>query len=94
MSTVVYIDKNGDLHGLSDKIFDLLADLGERSVRRVSNIEFNHELQLWEALDMEGNLIGTHRERDRLIEIEREYLNNKLEKEYGSKKSSETSGTA
>jgi hypothetical protein len=85
MRSVVYIDKNGDLSGLSCSVFDHLADLGERSVQRVSNIEFNHTLQLWEALDMEGNLIGTHRERDRLIEIEREYLNNKIEKVYAEK---------
>ena len=86
MNSVIYIDSEGNISGLSDNLFDKLAALGERAVQRVSNIEFNHELQLWEAVDLEGNIIGTDKSRSKLIEIEREYLNNKIEKGYAENK--------
>ena len=91
MNSVIYIDNEGNISGLSDNLFDKLAALGKRAVQRVSNIEFNHDTQMWEAEDLEGNLIGTHTCRNTLIEIEREYLNNKIEESYGSKESSQKS---
>jgi len=86
MDSVIYIDNEGNISGLSDNLFDKLAALGKRAVQRVSNIEFNHELQMWEATDLEGNNIGLHECRSKLIEIEREYLNNKIEKGYAENK--------
>jgi hypothetical protein len=86
MTSVVYIDNEGNISGLSDNIFDKLAALGNRAVQRVSNIEFNHDLQVWEATDLNGNIIGTHQLRSSLIQIEREYLNNLIEKSYEQNK--------
>jgi len=83
MRSVIYIDKEGNLSGLSDNLFDKLAALGRRAVMRVSNIEFNSRIQKWQAVDLDGNIIGTHEFRDKLIEIERDYLNTKIEEDYG-----------
>jgi hypothetical protein len=83
MRSVIYIDKEGNLSGLSDNLFDKLAALGRRAVQRVSNIEFNPRIQKWQAVDLDGNIIGVHEFRDKLIEIERDYLNTKIEEDYG-----------
>jgi hypothetical protein len=84
MRSVIYIDSEGNLTGLSDNLFDKLATLGQRVVKRVSNIEFNTRIQMWEAKDLKGNVIGTHQFREKLIEIERDYLNKQIENNYGA----------
>lgn len=87
MTETLYVDEEGNICGLSGKIFDSV-DLGPRQVCRVSNIEFNHKLQLWEALDMEGSTIAVHRDRASLVEIEKEHLNKKIEKNYAQNQNS------
>jgi hypothetical protein len=81
MTETIYVDAEGCVCGLGGRILDHLA-LGPCKVSRVSNIEFNHDLQLWEAVDMEGSTIAVHRDRASLVEIEKEYLNNKIETVY------------
>lgn len=81
----VYIDANGDIHGLNGFILDNL-DVGPKAVSRVSNIEFNHFMQLWEAIDADGNLIGRSSSRTALVDLEKDYLNNKIEANYASNK--------
>jgi hypothetical protein len=85
MSTTVYIDLEGNIKGLSDGFFDKLEDMGHKQVERVSDIEFDHALQLWEARTSAGLLIGRHKERAALIEIERKYLNSQIEAEASAK---------
>lgn len=87
MTETVYIDANGDIYGLNGFILDNV-DLGSKTVSRVSNIEFNHSLQLWEAVDSSGNLIGRNSSRAALIDLEKDYLNNKIEANYASNKNS------
>lgn len=82
MNTVVYIDLEGNVSGLSDTFFDKLRNLGQKQVERVSEIEFNHTRQEWEARTSAGLLIGTHKERGKLIELEREFLNTQIEKNF------------
>ncbi len=84
MTTTIYIDKNGNISGLSDSFFDRLNPLGQKQVQRVSDIEYNHELQQWEARTHAGFLIGRHGERDKLIAMEREYLNQKIETHFNA----------
>jgi len=81
MTETLYIDLEGHICGLSGKIFDAL-DIGPRKVSRVSNIEFNHDLQLWEAVDSEGGTIANNKDRAALIEMEKAYLNKKIETDY------------
>lgn len=84
MNTVVYIDLEGHVSGLSDTFFDKLRNLGQKQVERVSEIEFNHTRQEWEARTSAGLLIGAHKERGKLIELEREYLNAQIEKNFNA----------
>jgi hypothetical protein len=82
MNTVVYIDLEGDVTGLSDSFLDKLKSLGKKTVERVSNIEFNHVLQQWEARTTAGLFIGRSDERETLIALERHYLNSQIEKKF------------
>jgi hypothetical protein len=82
MKTVVYIDLEGNISGLSDSFFDKLKDLGKKEVERVSDIEFNHVLQQWEARTTAGLFIGRGTEREVLISLERHYLNSQIEKKF------------
>lgn len=87
MKSVIYIDNDGNFVGLSDSLFDKLASLGyRREVKRVSDIEFNHDKQLWEATTRDGVVIGQHQFRETLIELEREYLNKQIEENYAQNK--------
>jgi hypothetical protein len=85
MIETVYIDSEGSICGLNGYILDNL-DLGEKSVYRVSNIEFNHALQLWEAVDNCGKVIGRNSSRTSLVELEKEYLNKRIEENYAKNK--------
>jgi hypothetical protein len=51
MTSVIYVDKNGDIMGLADDLIDSLK-LGSKVVQRVSNVEFDHTQQLWVAADL------------------------------------------
>ena len=85
MTETIYINSNGDLLGLNGYILDNLS-IGPKKVSRVSEIEFNHSLQLWEAVDGDGNIIGRDTSRQTLVEKEKDYLNNKIEKLYEENK--------
>lgn len=78
MATVVYIDNQGNLSGLADDTLDKLT-LGPKTVERVSNVEFDHVLQCWVATDMHGVLIASHPVRSVVIDMERTYLNKRIE---------------
>lgn len=78
MSTKIYIDNDGNIHGLADDTIDKL-EIGEKKVQRVSNIEFDHKAQVWVATDLDDNVIAFHPVRSRVIEMERAYFNNQLE---------------
>jgi hypothetical protein len=85
MTETLYIDADGDLQGLNGFILDNI-EIGPKVVSRVSNIEFNHFHQLWEAIDTDGNLIGRSSSRATLVDLEKDYLNNKIEANYASNK--------
>ena len=82
MKSVIYIDKNGDLKGLSDDLFDKLTNIGTKFVHRVSDIEFDHDQQVWVATDMSGAVIASSPIRSAVISAEREFLNKKIERQF------------
>jgi hypothetical protein len=88
MRETLYIGHDGEICGLSNSLFDKLGTLGPKVVSRVSNIEFNHTLQMWEAIDTDENLIGRSTSREALIELEKEYLNRTIEESYEKNKNS------
>ena len=58
-----------------------LADLGPRTTRRVSRVEFNSSTNLWEVLDPTDQAAEpkfTHENYDRCLRWEAEYFNAKL----------------
>jgi hypothetical protein len=78
MRSVIYINKDGGIVGLADDIIDGLK-LGEKTVERVSNVEFDHTQQLWVATDLFGSVIASDPVRSRVIDLEREYFNSMIE---------------
>lgn len=76
--TFIYIDNEGNLTGLADDYIDKL-NMGHKEVKRVSDVEFDHASQQWEAVDNAGKLIATHPIRSEVIELERKYFNNQIE---------------
>lgn len=77
--TTFYIDNDGNLSGLADDTLDKFTTLGKKRVERVSNVEFNHDKQHWEATSMIGAAIASHPVRSEVIRLEREYLNRCIE---------------
>ena len=82
MPTVIYIDKNGNLSGLADDTLDRLTTLGNKTVERISNIEYDHKQAEWVAEDMQGHPIASHVIRGKVIELERDFLNRQIEAEF------------
>ena len=82
MSTTIYIDRDGNIQGLADDFIDKLDNLGPKYVERVSNIEFDHKLQVWVAKDTSDNEIASDTGRSNVIVKEREYFNRCLEEAF------------
>lgn len=52
--------------------------LGPLTVRRASNVEFNHVTQHWEATTPEGELIASGPSRDQVIKDEVKVIESRL----------------
>lgn len=59
-----------------DRLRDLA--LGPLEVTRASNVEFNHELQQWEARTPTGELIASGPNRDEVIREEVKVIESRL----------------
>lgn len=79
MISQIYIDKEGNLSGLADDTIDRLHHMGTKQVKRVSNVEFNHEHQCWTATDLNGVVIAEGKVRSDVIAAERAHLNKLIE---------------
>jgi hypothetical protein len=84
MPTTIYIDNEGNIVGLADDFIDKLDTLGVKHVERVSNIEFDHAMQVWVAKDVYDNEIASDNVRSRVIDKERKYFNKCLEDVFSS----------
>lgn len=84
MPTTIYIDRDGNIKGLADDFIDKLDNLGTKYVERVSNIEFDHKLQVWVARDVADQEIASDSVRSNVIAKEREYFNKCLEDTFSS----------
>jgi hypothetical protein len=80
--TSIYIDLEGNLQGLADDTFDRIQSMGQKFVERVSNVEYDHTHECWVATDMDGNVIANNPIRTNVIEMERLYLNKKIERSF------------
>jgi hypothetical protein len=80
--TTIYIDLEGNLQGLADDTLDRLHSLGHKLVERVSNVEYDHNHECWVATDMDGQVIAKNPIRTNVINMEREYLNRKIERSF------------
>jgi hypothetical protein len=84
MKSIVYIDNHGNISGLADDVVDRLYSLGKKRISRVSNVEFDHEEQLWVATDLNGRAIASSPIRSEVIDMERDYLNKKIEESFAT----------
>lgn len=77
----IFITKEGNVISLCDDIIDNIPSLGKKTIKRETNIEFNNDSQLWEIIDLTGNVIGTNARRDRAIELEIKLVNERIKNE-------------
>ena len=71
------IDAAGDVNAVySDRLTKLA--LGPMRVERASNVEFNHEKQVWEAKTPAGELIASGANRDEVIREEVRVIESRL----------------
>jgi len=82
MSSVIYIDNEGNVSGLADDVLDKLGSLGPRTIKRISNVEFDAVADCWVAIDLKGDVIATHPIRSKVIAAERKHLNKKIEEAF------------
>ena len=62
-----------------DRFAPLLEALGIPNIKRATNVEFNNETQLWEAIHLEtGVLIASGVNRNEVIAAEVKWLEEKL----------------
>ena len=67
----------------SDKLRDVLPGK-DAKVRRATEVEFNHELGLWEAKDLRsGRIIASGPKRDDVIKTEVELLEKEMSTDNG-----------
>ena len=71
------VEQDGSVRAVySDKIKKM--NLGKLTVTRASNVEFNDETQLWEAVTPGGELIASGPSRDEVIRQEVEVIESRL----------------
>ena len=64
------IDDNGDISCLWTDEVNLFSIGRVTNVRKVSNIEFNENIQQWEVADLNGKILHTNPSREVAIEWE------------------------
>ena len=75
--TVIVI-QNGTVRALAGGPLSL-ADLGKRSTRRVSHIEFDTTTDLWRVTDIDtGDVLFNHPDYDAALQWERDEFNRRL----------------
>lgn len=62
----------------SDPAFAALRGLGESKIRRISNVEFNHQTGKWEVLGLDGALLHEDPSRDEAIRWEVRHFEERL----------------
>lgn len=67
---ILEIDSDGNLHGLYTDQIDLFEIGKITNVRKASNVEFNEDLQVWEVISLDGQVLFTHTSREKAIEEE------------------------
>ena len=76
------IAQNGDISGLYNDLLTGIA--GNKTIERFSNVEFNSDIQKWVITIEQGkykgcSLVKTFSERNKAIEHEIDFFNNKGE---------------
>jgi hypothetical protein len=84
MTSVIYIDNQGNIRGLANDILDKLSSLGPKKVNRVSNVEFDENSQCWVAIGLSGETIAAGKSRSEVIAAEQAFFNTEIEKEFAT----------
>lgn len=78
MTEAVLVIHNGTVRGLAGGPLSL-AELGKRTTRRVSHIEFDAATDLWRVTDIDtGTVLYTHPDYDHALAWERDEFNRRL----------------
>ncbi len=78
--TKIFIGSNGEVHLVyNDKVASAID--GTKEVTRASNVEFNHNKQLWEATTPDGVLLCSDQSRDACLQEEVRIVENNLQEQ-------------
>ena len=73
MSAVLTFKRSGMVFGIYTEAIPLKR-LGVLKINRLTEIEFNDSTQEWEAKDMAGTLLFSHRSRQRCLAWEHQHF--------------------
>jgi hypothetical protein len=73
MASKLVIRRGIVLSVYDDRLLPLYEAIGVRTITRASEVEFNHDTRLWEAIS-EGRVIASGAVRSEVIKREIEYL--------------------
>ena len=75
MSAVLTFKPTGMVFGIYTEAIPL-KEIGALKINRMTEIEFNNATQEWEAKDMAGTVLFSHRSRQACVEWEHQEFNN------------------
>ena len=70
MKVVLDIDPTGNVHCLYTDQIDLFSVGLVTNIRKASNVEFNEELQVWQVISLDGEVLYSNSNREATIEWE------------------------
>jgi len=73
MSAVLTFKPSGMVFGIYTEAIPL-TEIGALKINRLTEIEFNDSTQEWEAKDMAGTLLFSHRSRQRCLKWEHQHF--------------------
>lgn len=80
----ILLTKEGNVVALCDNIIENVS-LGVKTIKRAADVEFDNELQVWQIISPDGEVLGSHPRRDEAIKMEIQIMNAKIKKEHSGK---------
>lgn len=78
MMAKIFVRSDGSIEGVYSEVFvPIIASSAEVSVERLSRVEFNPELKLWEVILPDGTVIHRNISRKEAIKFEVAFFENR-----------------
>lgn len=74
----IFVTKEGNVITLCDNKIDNNPDLGDKTIKRAADVEFNNARQVWEIIAPDGTILGEHPRRDEAIKMEIDIVSERI----------------